>query len=176
MKVEEIAALICSHLAKRGMKCVLSGGTCVTIYSHNEYKSLDLDFVMPEYERKDVDNALSELGFIRTRNIRHYENKDCPYVVEFPPTPLWVGEEYVTKVKTLKTKFGALKLLRVSDCIKDRLTAFYHWKDRQSLEQAVLVAKMNRISLKELERWSINEGAQDKFEIFKNLLEKVEKR
>ena len=59
--------------------------------------------------------------------------------------------------------------------MKDRLAAFYHWKDRQSLEQAVLVAKMNRTSLKELERWSINEGALDKFEIFKSLLERARK-
>lgn len=54
--------------------------------------------------------------------------------------------------------------------MKDRLAAFYHWHDRQSLELAVMVARENRVSMKELEHWSANEQAMDKFEIFKTLL------
>ncbi len=61
-----------------------------------------------------------------------------------------------------------LKLLSPTDCIKDRLAAFYHWNDIQSLDQAILVAKGNKIDLKEIERWSINEGMIDKFKIFKS--------
>ena len=60
-----------------------------------------------------------------------------------------------------------LKLLSPTDCIKDRLAAYYHWNDIQSLDQAILVAKGNKIDLKEIERWSINEGMIDKFKIFK---------
>jgi hypothetical protein len=166
LPVEEIAAIICSHLKKRGMDCVLSGGTCVTIYSDNLYKSADLDFVMTEYPRQQVDAALSELGFTRTKTWRHFEHPDCPYLVEFPPTPLAVGEEQVNKTATLKTKHGNLKLLRPIDCVKDRLAAFYHWGDRQSLEQAVMVAVNKRISYAELKKWSAGEGAMDKYEIF----------
>lgn len=53
MRVEEIAALICDHLSKKEMSCVLSGGTCVTIYSDNKYRSMDMDFVMPDYPIRD---------------------------------------------------------------------------------------------------------------------------
>lgn len=170
MKVEEIAAVVCSHLKKRGMDAVLSGGACVTIYSNNIYKSADLDFVMAEYSRREVDLALSELGFARTKSWRHYENSVCPYLVEFPPPPLAVGEEIVTKTNSLKTKYGILKLLKPIDCVKDRLAAFYHWGDRQSLEQAVMVATDNKVDIKEIKRWSVKEGSLDKFQIFAELL------
>lgn len=170
MKVEEVAAAICSHLDKRGMSGTLSGGSCVTIYSDNVYKSGDLDFVMSEYDMAKLDSALSELGFERTSNLRHYENPDCQLWVEFPPAPLSVGEEVINKTNFIKTKYGKLRLLRVIDCVKDRLAAFYHWGDRQSLEQAVMVASNNKIFLKEIERWSEGEGSLDKFEIFMGLL------
>jgi len=166
MSVEEIGGAISSHLKKRGMDCVLSGGSCVTIYSDNFYKSADLDFVMTEYPREKVDEALNELGFTRTKTWRHYENPKCPYLVEFPPKPLAAGEENIKKIATRTTKFGKLKLLRPVDCVKDRLAAFYHWGDRQSLEQAVLVALNNRISYAELKKWSTAEGSLDKYEIF----------
>ena len=32
-------------------------------------------------------------------------------------------------------------MISVTDSVKDRLAAFYHWKDQQSLEQAVLIAR-----------------------------------
>ena len=38
----------------------------------------------------------------------------------------------------LKKRNKILKLLSPTDCVKDRLAAYYHWNDRQSLEQAIL--------------------------------------
>jgi hypothetical protein len=40
----------------------------------------------------------------------------------------------------------------------DRLAAFYHWRDRQGLDQAVLVAAQQVVDLDEIERWSVREG------------------
>jgi len=63
-----------------------------------------------------------------------------------------------------------LRIISPTDCVKDRLAAYYHWGDRQSLEQAVLVAKNNEIDLHELERWSEAEGRLSAFrEIRKRL-------
>jgi|GEM_PF-4859020 len=50
---------------------------------------------------------------------------------------------------------GVLRLLSPTDCVKDRLAAYYRWNDRQSLQQAILVARMCDINLDEIERWSI---------------------
>lgn len=46
-----------------------------------------------------------------------------------------------------------------------------NWGDQQSLEQAVLVAKDNRISLEEIERWSKVEDKLSVFHVIRNRLE-----
>jgi hypothetical protein len=39
MSVGELAAFISTHLKENGLEVVLSGGSCVAIYSHNQYVS-----------------------------------------------------------------------------------------------------------------------------------------
>ena len=90
MSVIEMATVICEHLGQHNISTVLVGGTCVTIYSNNEYKSGDLDFVMGDYSLKEIDPLMEEIGFKRTKPHRHYDNPDSPYFVEFPPAPLTV--------------------------------------------------------------------------------------
>ena len=45
MTIGELAAFVCSHLKKKGIEVVLSGGACVSIYTMNRYTSDDLDFI-----------------------------------------------------------------------------------------------------------------------------------
>lgn len=40
----------------------------------------------------------------------------------------------------------------------DRLSAWYYWKDRRSLFQAIDIAKNHDIDFKQVERWSADEG------------------
>lgn len=171
MSVQEIGAAICDRLRKNGIPVVLSGGACVSIYSKNRYVSRDLDFVMPDYSLSSLDPLMMQLGFHRVPSGRYYENKDCPLSVEFPPSPLTVGREFVKKTKILRNKYGQLRLLRPVDSVKDRLAAFYHWKDRQSLEQAVMICRAQRVNMKEIKRWSREEGASEEFKIFVRGLE-----
>lgn len=60
-----------------------------------------------------------------------------------------------------------MKLLSPTDCVKDRLAAYYHWNDRQCLQQAVWVARARKIDWDEVERWSRKEGEEDKFKVFR---------
>jgi hypothetical protein len=54
--------------------------------------------------------------------------------------------------------------------VKDRLAAWFHWNDRQSLSQAVLVAKSQPVDLDDVRAWASAEGADDKLgEFFKIL-------
>lgn len=170
MTMAEIGAAICGRLDQYDIAVVLSGGACVTIYSDNRYESSDLDFVMSDYSLKEIDPIMAELGFKRTQGQRYYENSQCPYFVEFPPSPLTVGEEFVKKTAIIKNKYGILRLLRPVDSVKDRLAAFYHWNDRQSLEQAIMICKAKQINMKEIERWSKNEGALPQFKYFRDAL------
>jgi len=41
----ELAAFICTHLRKQGIEVTLTGGSCVSIFSEDEYISMDLDFI-----------------------------------------------------------------------------------------------------------------------------------
>lgn len=89
---------------------------------------------------------------------RHYIHPDTKYLIEFPAGPLSIGREQVKDIKELDFSTGKLRVISPTDCVKDRLSAYYHWDDNQSLHQAILVAKNNPIDIKEIERWSVNEG------------------
>ena len=176
LSVAEIAAIICEHLAKRGFNAVLTGGACVSIYSNNIYRSSDLDFVMPEYALDDIDAVLAELGFTREKHWRHYVNPACPFLVEFPTPPLAVGSELIKDIDKMKTRRGTLSLLSPTDCVKDRLAAFYHWRDQQSLEQALLVAREQKINLYEIRRWSEVEASLEGYTTFRSEMKKQKKK
>jgi hypothetical protein len=57
--------------------------------------------------------------------------------------------------------------LTPTDCIKDRLAAYYHWNDLQSLEQAVWVAEKNDFDIVSIEEWSQKENMLEKYQIFR---------
>ncbi|WP_428033245.1 hypothetical protein [Amphritea sp.] len=102
ISARDLAGLIASHLALKGIDVTLVGGTCVSIYSDNFYQSDDLDFVDRSYTpSKKLKGAMLEIGF--TPIGRYYEHPDSPFVVEFPPGPLSVGDEPVRKWSTLVT-------------------------------------------------------------------------
>ena len=166
MSLGELAAYVCSHLENRGIHVVLSGGGCVTIYASGRYSSMDLDFVdRLQTTRRKLKAVLAEIGF--SEKDRYYVHPDTPFFLEFPSGPLAVGGEPVREVAELQLATGTLRLLSPTDCIKDRLAAFYHWGDRQCLAQAVWVALEHQVDWGELERWSQREGAMEKFEEFR---------
>lgn len=168
MNLSEFAVLVYNHLKKKGIRCVLTGGACVSIYTDNQYQSYDLDFIdETESSRKEVNQALSEIGFFEEN--RYFRHPDTKFFVEFPSGPLSVGSEPVKNIVTLKFPSGQLKLLSPTDCVKDRLSAYYHWNDRQSLEQALLVARNQKIDLKEIRRWSKHENKLREFNLIQKL-------
>ena len=171
MSIGELAAFVASHLRSAGIDVVLTGGSCVTIYSSNRYMSFDLDFIGGRGAgRKQIKAALLELGF-REKD-RYFVHPETKYYVEFPPGPLAVGDEPVREVVELEFATGLLRILSPTDCVKDRLAGYYHWKDLQCLEQACLVVADNDVDLAEIERWSKHEGMLDEFTSIKSKLVK----
>lgn len=165
MSLGELGAFVCSHLEKKGIRVVLTGGACVSIYSDNKYQSMDLDFVeeVPVTRRK-LKRVLDGLGF--SEENRYFRHPDTEFFLEFPPGPLSVGEEPIRDISVLEFPTGRLRLISPTDCVKDRLAAYYHWDDRQSLEQALLVARDQEIDFLEVRKWSGREGELGKFETF----------
>lgn len=161
----DLAAFIQEHLRPRGVDVVLSGGACVFIYSHGKYLSMDLDMIhtgLMAPKRSLIREAMKALGF--SESGRYFKHPDTELFVEFPKGPPAVGEEPVKEIHELRAATGMLKIISPTDCVKDRLTWFYHDQDMQCLDQAVAVARNNPIDLKEIERWSAGEGKREQFE------------
>lgn len=168
----ELAAYISEQLRKKGIHVVLSGGSCASIYSDDEYVSADLDFVNAGFARRSlIRDAMQSLGFLEER--RYFRHPETELVVEYPPGPLAIGEEQIREVKELETENGTLMLLSPTDCVKDRLAWFYHYSDLECLQQAVLVAKHQPIDLDEIERWSAAEGHSDQYSKIRSRLEQT---
>ncbi|ANO51875.1 hypothetical protein BA177_12290 [Woeseia oceani] len=165
MSAEELSALVCDALEKAGITVTLTGGACVAIWSNGQYVSKDIDFIEEgPVPRRQVVAVLISLGF--SEKNRYFVHKDTEFFVEFPTGPLTVGDERVREVTTRETDVGKLRLLTPTDCVKDRLAAYFHWNDQQAFEQAVLVAKAQTINLENVRRWSQNEGQRGKCETF----------
>jgi hypothetical protein len=169
MSLAELAAFVSDHLTKHGIDVVLSGGGCVSVYSDNRYRSDDLDFIERYREdRKELAAALDMIGFKPKR--RYFIHPDTPFFLEFPTGPLSIGSEPVREIAEIALSTGTLRMLTPTDCIKDRLSHYFHWGDKQGLEQALMVAGSCPIDLDELARWSRVEGMPDEFESIKERL------
>jgi len=164
LSVAELGATVAEKLAAHGIEAVLTGGSVVSIYTKNEYSSWDLDFVVTGFA-KSVDDAMKELGFARKG--KNFIHPDTSFTVEFPVGPLMVGEMPVRNIDRLKTKHGVLKLLPPTECVMDRLSAYFHFKDPQGLDQAVAVATAHPVDLKRIEKWSKSEGHADRHADFR---------
>ncbi len=81
-----------------------------------------------------------------------------------------IGREPVKEEQIIKTNFGSVRLLTSTDSVKDRLAAYYHWNDPQALEQAIMVAKAQKVNIEEIGKWSVKEGHKEKYEIFLKML------
>lgn len=77
-----------------------------------------------------------------------------------------IGDEQIISFAERKIKSKILRLLTPTDCVKDRLAAYIHWKDMQGLEQAVLVAKAQAVNLKSIEKFCREEGNKEAFDDF----------
>lgn len=165
----ELAAYVQSRLQNEGIKVVLSGGSAVSFYSSNKYVSKDLDMININFaKRRSIKAVMEEIGF--QEQGRYFINPETSFFVEFPDGPLSVGEEPVRKVEEFELATGILRVISATDCVKDRLCAYYFWNDQQGLAQAVLVTKSQKVDLKEVERWSAVEGKLTEFQTFKSKL------
>lgn len=169
INLKELAGYVSEELRKRGIETILVGGACVSIYSNNRYQSYDLDYITYE-DMKKVKKALKELGFDEKQ--KYFQHKDCPWFIEFVSPPVAVGDEPIREFSKVQTAFGAIKMLRPVDSVKDRLSGFYHWNDKQGLEQAISICREQEIDLREVERWSLEENHSEKFHIFLSHLKK----
>jgi len=174
LSLKDFAILISDYLRRNGIETLLSGGACVAIYTKNKYMSYDLDLVLAASDDyRHAKKAMEAIGF--TRKGRYFVHKDSQFFIDFVSPPASVGEEPVKEVAKITKGKRTLQLLSATDCVKDRLAAFYYWDDRQALEQAILVASAHPVNLREVKRWSKAEGMVEKYPRFLSRLSRPER-
>jgi hypothetical protein len=169
--LKQVAITVGSALRKHGIHGVLTGGACANVYTKGGYVSGDVDVVLSgRVTRATLDEAMDSVGFKRSGD--RYIHPGVDYFVEFPPGPLAIGSDITIRPVTIKSGAHAALSLSATDSCRDRLAAYFHWKDRQSFETAVQIAMVNRISLTVVRAWSKQEGRLDAFEEFRSELER----
>lgn len=98
-------------------------------------------------KRSRLREVMKEIDFLEDG--RYFKHAETKLFIEFPRGPPSVGEEPVGEIIERHEITGILKIISPTDCVKDRLTWYYHDKDRQCLDQAVLVAQDHQIGVQE---------------------------
>ncbi|MGE0639972.1 MAG: hypothetical protein AB7G12_14915 [Thermoanaerobaculia bacterium] len=150
---------------------MLTGGACAGIYSGGLYSSNDADFVLEgRVELSKLDSVMATLGFSRSGN--RYVHAESPFWVEFPRGPVGVGGDLEIRPVPIGSSDRTTLALSATDSCRDRLAAFFHWSDRQSLRVAVEIAHRNEVDLARIRRWSRSEGHQARYAEFERELER----
>lgn len=173
--IRDAIEAVSGALERAGIRAVLVGGACATIYSGGIYQSEDLDLVLSSGPtQRELDDAMAAVGFAR-RDAQYFHEKSDVFV-EFPRGPLAIGQDLGVTPVRLKVGRSNVRALSATDSCRDRLAAFYHWNDRPSLEVAVAIALRHRVNLKAVRAWSNGEGASRKFEEFQKELARERRR
>lgn len=144
------------------------GGLAVEIYSENLYLTKDIDLVNTNYTKpKALHSAMAELGVVKQGRI--YCNPSTAITVEFPPAPLSVGDSPVSEVETLPCGDGEVTILSAVDIVKDRIAAYIHWRDTQSLVQALAVMLKHVIEPAAVREFCLHEGTQQQYHELESL-------
>ena len=109
--VSAVALQVGATLLRRGIRAVLTGGACVSLYTRGAYHSKDVDFVLPvSVRRGELDEAMAEAGFQREGD--RYEHPRTALYVEFPPGPLAVGED--VSIRAVEVRRSGRRVLALS--------------------------------------------------------------
>lgn len=172
---EELWKYVAAHLKSKEIDTVLVGGAVVSIYTEGAYESGDLDLILTNYFVKNLAQSMDEIGF--KKRGRHYVHPECSHLfVEFPKGPLEIGNDFNIVPEEVAVDGKKIKILSPTDCVKDRLATYIHFKDRVGIEQALLVAKKHPVNFDKVRIWCEKEGATAIFEEFIETLKRQEGR
>jgi hypothetical protein len=159
--LEDVCFEVATALDRRSIQGVLTGGSAATVYAPDVYTSMDADFVLTNYpQRRQLEAALTEIGFEPSATRGMFEHPRTTFTLDFPKAPLAVGGDYIHETAVLERGIMKLRILTPTDCVRDRLSHFYHWDDYTALNAAVGVARSHRarIDFPSLRVWTERES------------------
>ncbi len=170
--LEDVAVTVSAALGRHGVSAALTGGACASLWSGGRYSSLDLDFIVTApATRRALEDAMASVGFVRHGD--RYVHSDVRFWVEFPRGPLAIGSDLSIRPVEIRLGLRRVRGLSATDSCRDRLAAFYFWSDRQSLQVAIWIALQNRVDLRRVRKWSLEEGHEAGFEEFVGALKRA---
>ncbi|HCU23897.1 MAG TPA: hypothetical protein DF383_02680, partial [Deltaproteobacteria bacterium] len=103
-----VLAALLSRLFKEKYDVLLTvvGGAAVQYYTQGEYNTCDLDAVLCGDTKEIIEEIMGSLGFKRTSMYRHFEHSLFDFIVEFPPSPVEIGNRHIEKLAEIKTPEG----------------------------------------------------------------------
>ena len=160
---EDVWKFVGWHLAKNGIDTILVGGAVAAIYSEGAYKSGDLDFVLKTYTAGKLPEIMKEIGF-NNEGGRHYIHPECDKFIEFMFGPAGIGDDVKIIPDSKKVNGQTLYIYSPTDCVRDRLASYIHFKARECLDQAVLVAQKLPFNKRKVKEWCASEGSPEAYE------------
>jgi hypothetical protein len=101
-----------------------------------------MDFILAgATTQRQLDAAMASVGFVRKSD--RFVHPRVTFYVEFPRGPLAIGGDYRIKPVERRGTHGRALILSATDSCRDRLAAFFDWRDRGSLDVAVAIALRN---------------------------------
>ena len=165
-QVEELWQYVAWHLGEEGIESILVGGAAANIYTEGECKTDHIDLaLLDERARNRVGAVMEGLEFVRSQE-RRFRHPECTHLfVDFPVGPMAaLGNDSSLNLVTKPVAGRVLKLLGPTDCVKDRLATYIHWRDRECFAHAVQVCIwQDSVELRELKNWCAREGAPTAF-------------
>ncbi len=135
MALIEVAAAVATHLATHGIDVVVVGGSAITAHVPDVYTSTDVDFAVTSgLDRRKIGRALRQLGFEPSGRI--FAHPDTVYALDFVADRPSIEQEPVYDFAEIHTRTGTVRVLHLGDAIADRIAAFLHWSDSESLDVA----------------------------------------
>ncbi len=163
--LRDVIEAVSAALRRHRIDAILTGGACASLHARGDYLSYDLDYiVLGTVTRAQLDRAMATRSFTRTG--AEYRHPKVPFFVEFPPGPLAIGDDDLVEPVDIRVGNTRVSALSATDSCRDRLAAFYHWNDLQSLRVAAAIARRQRVDLDAIRRWSVKEGYADAFRQF----------
>jgi hypothetical protein len=166
---QELWEYVASYLAGKNIDTVMVGGSVVAIYSKGLYQSGDIDLIQADVTRATLTAVLKEIGFMPDGRL--FRHPLCPHLyLDFPPGPVAIGDDYQIKPHEIKVNGQVIRLLSPTDCVKDRLASYIHFGNRDTLDQAALVGRNQRVRKNEIKTWCENEGRPEAYADWQRLL------
>lgn len=166
--VADAVTAVLTHLQAGSVQAVLVGASCAALHIPS-LKPKSIDLVVREYHVLEMTKLMKELGY-KEVELRSFVSLRSPYAIHFFPAPVSVGDAQVYHFKMHKHRSYNFPMLNETDCVRHRLSQWYHWGEEEALRDALALSKKFKVDQALIQRWSEQEWAKEKYVEFARLL------